>query len=247
MEIRSLVGLPICGVQVNIDAQRQRNARAYFDRRTSVIGKRNVSSIQRKIRGRLLIPNMAFFKFISNMLSGHEAIARDPYLPSSEADTQYWLDAQLNGYPEEDDSPPNTGNSLYSNIEPINRWRHGNRILKSPRRLDETPTKSHYDVSSFKRAGKTLAKGRRRCSRCGHALGGHGVPVVGKDEIEKVLEAKAGKTAKVGGPKKGARVLKKQGKESRGVSGNWRCKIERSVKPIGSSRVLRRRTVNFAL
>jgi len=153
---------------------------------------------------------MALFSFISNMLSGKsDASAHDPYLPREDEDTQYWLDAQLNGFSDDEDSPPNTGNSLYSNIEPINRWRHGNRILKSPRRLDETPTKGHYDVSSFKRVGNTLAKGRRRCSRCGHALMGHGMPVIGRDEIEKVLEAKAEKQVQSKTPKKTARVAKK--------------------------------------
>lgn len=78
---------------------------------------------------------------------------------------------------------------------------------------------------------------------------GHGAPTVPKDEIEKALEAKAGKTGKVKDLRNGVRAAKEKKKvrKARSSLEDQKCKAERLGEPVGGSRVLRCRTVTFAL
>lgn len=53
-------------------------------------------------------------------------------------------------------------------IEPINHWYPGNRSLKRPRRLVETPTADHWPEHRVSK--KAVGKGRKRCNECGALL-----------------------------------------------------------------------------
>lgn len=53
-------------------------------------------------------------------------------------------------------------------IKATNHWYPGDRPLKKPRRLVETPTPSHWPTHRVE--SKKIAKGRKRCMGCGALL-----------------------------------------------------------------------------